>query len=166
MSPIIPSKDLKTAIVQPGMFKKGPFSLEIPGSKRVEGETIPRRNANFIDKLVTVPEEGVNTIYDVLCLAGERFGDLNAVGWRSFIETHEEVKMVKKIVAGKEKMVEKKWTFFEMGDFEYLSFREYVTLAMDLGAGLRHLGLEKDDRLHIFATTRLVQSSTLFRSFD
>jgi long-chain acyl-CoA synthetase len=162
MAPMVSNGSLKTAIVQPGMFKQGPFSLEVPGSKHVEGETLPRRNAQFVDKLVTTPEEGVNTIYDILCLAGERFSDLDAMGWRTLIETHQEVKLVKKVVAGKETTVEKKWTFFEMSDFKYLSFRQYMNLAMSLGSGLRHLGLEKNDRLHIYAATRYVTPAPLF----
>ncbi len=145
---------LKTAIVQPGMFRKPPFSLEVPGCKPVDGETIPRRRTSCVESLVTTPEEGVNTLYDVLTMASERFGDLPAMGWREHIKTHQEVKNVKKIVDGKEIWVEKKWTFFEMGDFTYLSFKQYVTLTMQLGAGFRHLGLKKDDRIHIFASTR------------
>lgn len=144
---------LKTAIVQPGMFRKGPFSLEVPGCKRVDGETIPRRNAKYVDKLLSVPEEGVNTLFDILILVRERFSDADGVGWRTLIQTHNEVKRVEKIVAGKKTTVEKTWTFFEMGDFKYLSFRQYVDLTMQLGAGLRHLGLQSNDRLHIFAST-------------
>ncbi len=145
---------LKTAMIQPGMFKEGPFSLPIPNSPIIPGETIPRRRTACINGLISTPEEGVNTVYDVLVLAAERYGNLNAMGERKLIKTHYETKMVKKTVEGKEKLVEKKWTFFEMGGFEYLSFREYVALTMELGAGLRFLGLEKEDRVHIFAATR------------
>lgn len=61
---------------------------------------------------------------------------------------------MKHVVEGKEVEVEKTWTFFEMGDFEYITFGEYAERAMSIGSGLRKLGLKRGDKLHIFAATR------------
>lgn len=40
-----------------------------------------------------------------------------------------------------------------MSGYEYISFKEYEALVLCVGAGLRKLGLVKDDRVHLFATT-------------
>ena len=145
---------LKTAIIEPGMFKSPPFTLEVPGSPNIEGETIPRRNANFLSSLVSRPCEEVATLFDVLLRSAEKFGDSDAVGTRRLIETHVDVKKVKRVVDGVEREREKKWTFFEMGGFEFENFGAYVGRCLRIGAGLRRLGLEAGDRVHVFAATR------------
>ncbi|KAL5316950.1 hypothetical protein ACEPPN_016002 [Leptodophora sp. 'Broadleaf-Isolate-01'] len=144
---------LKTTIVQPGMFKSPPFSLPIPNHPQVEGETIPRRNAKYVDKLISRPEDGIATLYDVLVRSAAKFGDLDAMGTRKLIEMHTETKKVKQIVEGTEKEVEKTWMFFEMGPYEYVTFGQYFDRALQIGSGYRKLGLAKGDRLHIFAAT-------------
>jgi long-chain acyl-CoA synthetase len=50
--------------------------------------------------------------------------------------------------------VDKQWTYFELSGYSYLTFKEYETLVLQMGAGLRKLGLVKDDRIHLFASTR------------
>ncbi|KAL2060881.1 hypothetical protein VTL71DRAFT_8933 [Oculimacula yallundae] len=144
---------LKTAIVQPGMFNTPPFSLPIPNHPSIEGETIPRRNAKYIDKLVSTPEEGVATLYDVLVRSTAKFGDLDAMGTRKLIQMHTETKMVKQIVEGKEVETEKRWTFFEMGGYEYESFGGYFERVGMIGSGFRELGMERGNRVHVFAAT-------------
>jgi long-chain acyl-CoA synthetase len=155
-SPHLPTMSLKTAIVQPGMFKTPPFTLEVPGSPQIPGETAPRRNANFLTSLISRPSEEVATLFDVLLRAAEKFGDLNTVGTRRLIKTHLEVKKVMKLVDGMEREGEKKWVYFEMGDFEFETFGGYVGRCLMIGAGLRKLGLGSGDRVHIFAATRCV----------
>jgi len=150
----LPHMSLKTAIVQPGMFKSPPFTLEVPNYPKIEGETIPRRNASFLTSLVSRPCEEIATLFDVLLHSAEKFGDLEAVGTRRLIETHVEVKKVKTVVDGVEKEVEKKWTFFEMGEFEFETFGGHVSRCLKIGAGLRKLGLVAGDRVHVFAGTR------------
>lgn len=61
---------------------------------------------------------------------------------------------MKKLVDGVEQEVEKKWTYFELTGYEYLSFVEFEKLVLQLGSGLRKLGLEKGNRVHLYATTR------------
>jgi len=146
--------DLKHAKVQPGCYKKPPFSVEAPGYKHVDGETIPRRNPSCKDALKSTPEEGINTVFDVLMRASEKFGDLPAVGTRRLIKIYDEVRKTVKVVDGKERETEKKWTYFEMGEYRYFSFGKYVTMALQIGAGYRSLGLGSGDRLHVFASTR------------
>ncbi|CZS97197.1 probable long-chain-fatty-acid-CoA ligase [Rhynchosporium agropyri] len=136
---------LKTAIVQPGMFKSPPFSLQIPNHPIIEGETIPRRNAKYLDKLLSTPEEGISTLYDVLRRSAAKFGDLNAMGTRKLIEMHTETKTVKQVVEGKEVEVVKKWAYFEMGKYDYETFGQYVARTTQIGSGFRNLGMETGD---------------------
>ena len=70
------------------------------------------------------------------------------------------VKKVKKQVDGKEQEVDKKWTYFELSEYHYLSFIEHEKSATRIGAGLRKLGMTAGDRLHIFAATRYASGHT------
>ena len=136
------------------MSQRGPFTVEASGYEPVKGETIPRRHPVSKDKLQTTPSEGVRTIFDILKYSADKFGNAKAIGSREVIKTHVESKKVKKTVDGQTQEVDKKWTYFELSGYSYISFLEYQQLALQIGAGLRELGMEKGDRLHIFATTR------------
>ena len=145
---------LQHKTLYPQMSAKGPFTVEVPGCEKVEGETIPRRNPVSKDKLVTSPSDDVKTIFDIIKKSANKFGNAKALGSRKVIKTHTETKMVKKMVDGEAREVEKKWTYFELGEYNYLSFVEYEKMVLEIGAGLRKIGMEKGDRLHIFAATR------------
>ncbi|OWP05513.1 hypothetical protein B2J93_7857 [Marssonina coronariae] len=144
---------LKTTIVQPGMFKAPPFSLPVTDHPVIEGETVPRRNAKFVDKLLARPDDGTRTLYDVLVRSAAKFGDLDTMGTRKLIQKHVENKIATPIVEGGEQAVEKTWTFFEMGPYEYATFGGYFERTIQIGAGYRKLGLGRGDRVHIFAAT-------------
>jgi len=138
----------------PKMTRKPPFSVEAPGYEKVKGETIPRRNPVAKDKLITRPSEEIGTVFDNLKRSAEKFGNAKAIGTRKLIKMHIENKKVKKIVDGRETEVDKKWTYFEMSGYTYISFIEYEKLALSCGSGLRSLGLVKDDKLHLYGATR------------
>lgn len=146
--------DPKTWHPQPKIYKSPPFSVEAPGYQQVDGETIPRRNVASKDKLRTRPEEGIATIYDLMRVSAKKYGNAKALGHRKVVRMHEEVKKIKKMVDGKEQETEKKWTYFELSEYHYLSFTEFERTALQCGAGMRKLGMEATDRLHIFAATR------------
>lgn len=136
------------------MSEKGPFTVEAPGFPKVDGETIPRRNVRTKDILVTSPDpEKIKTLFDFLQYSSSQYGNAKALAWRKTVTTHSETKKVKKMVDGELQEVEKKWTYFELGPYEYISYVEYEKLALDLGAGLANVGLDKSTRLHVFATT-------------
>lgn len=139
--------------IQPRMVNKPPFSVEVPGAEPVPGETIPRRLPISKDKLIIHPAEGVETTYDIIKRSARLFGNSKAVGTRRLIKTHVENKKVKKIIDGQEQEVDKKWTYFELSGYAYKSFIEYEQLALQLGCGLRKLGLEKHDRIHLYGAT-------------
>ncbi|KAF8855275.1 acetyl-CoA synthetase-like protein [Acephala macrosclerotiorum] len=146
---------LKNATVQPKIYSdhKPPFSVDAPGYKQVDGETIPRRHPLTVNKLAERPSEDISTIFDIIKRSSEKYGNAKALGTRKLIKTHHEVKKVKKMVDGKEQEVDKNWTYFELSGYEYLSFHDYEKLILQIGAGYRKLGMNKGDKVHIFAAT-------------
>ncbi|KAF9886671.1 long-chain fatty acid-CoA ligase [Aspergillus nanangensis] len=139
--------------LQPRMVKKPPFSVEVPGSEPVEGETIPRRLPLAKDGLITRPSEDVSTTYENFRRSARVFGNAKAVGSRRLIKVHVEKKKIKKMVDGQEQEVEKQWQYYEMSGYTYKSFVEYEQLALQLGAGLRKLGIQKDEKVHLYGAT-------------
>ena len=128
--------------------------MEAPGYEPVKGETIPRVHPDAKDGLKLTPADDVRTIFDILKRSADKFGNAKAMGQRKVVRTHEEIKKVKKMVDGETKEVDKKWTYFELSEYTYISFVEYEKMAMQIGAGLRKIGLVKSDRLELFAATR------------
>lgn len=139
--------------IQPRMVKKGPFTIEAPGYEPVPGETIPRRHPAAKEGLIMRPAHDVTTTYDNFRRAARFYGNNKAVASRKLIKTHVETKKVKKNVDGVEEMVDKQWTFFEMSGYNYMTFLEYEQLCLQLGSGLRKLGLEKNSRIHLYGAT-------------
>ncbi|OAT11529.1 long-chain acyl-CoA synthetase [Blastomyces gilchristii SLH14081] len=137
----------------PRMSKKPPFTVEAPGVQKVEGETIPRRHPAAKDGLVSKPHPEISTLFENLKWSAKTYGNSKAVGSRRIVGTHVENKKIKKMVGGVEQEVDKEWTFFELSGYTYLTFIEFEKLVLELGAGLRKLGLEKNSRLHMFAAT-------------
>jgi long-chain acyl-CoA synthetase len=58
------------------------------------------------------------------------------------------------MVDGKEQEVDKNWTYFELSGYNYITFVEYEAMALAAGAGFRNLGLQKDDKIHLYGATR------------
>jgi long-chain acyl-CoA synthetase len=137
------------------MVQQPPFTVEAPGCRPVEGETIPRRHPKAKNGLFERPAEGVNTTFDLLRRSASKYAGEPAVGSRKLLHTHKELKKVTKVVDGQVTEVEKEWTYFELSDYSYVTFKEYETLVSQVGSGLRKLGLGPKDKLHIFAATRL-----------
>ena len=137
----------------PKVYKSAPYSVERPGVKASKGETAPRVNLRSKDGLITQPEEGVDTVYDIVKRGASKFGNAKCVGYRKIVKLHEENKKVKKVIDGKEQEVDKKWTYSELSSYHYYSFIEYESMVHKVGSGLRKLGMKAEDRLHIFAAT-------------
>lgn len=150
----LPTGNLQDITPLPKDYKNSVSTVEAPGYPRVEGETIPRRNVKTKDKLVESPHPDIRTVHDILLYSAKKFGNAKALGSRKLVKTHNEVKKIKKMVDGKETEVEKKWTFFELSEYTYMSFVEFEKLALELGAGYRKLGLSKGDKVHLFAATQ------------
>lgn len=128
--------------------------MEAPGYEPVEGETIPRRNYRHADKLLDRLDDDVHTVLDIVQWGVRKYGNARIVGYRDLLKVHTEKKKVTKKEEGKEKTAEKDWEYFEMSSYRYLSFVQYEQLMFQVGAGLRKLGLVKNDKIHIYASTR------------
>ncbi|KAL2135769.1 hypothetical protein VTI74DRAFT_6974 [Chaetomium olivicolor] len=133
--------------------QKAPYTVEASGYQPVEGETIPRRHPKARDALVERPAPDVNTTFDLLRRSAEYYGNEPAVGSRKLIDIHKEKKKVPKVVDGQTVEVEKEWTYYELSDYSYMTYQQYYNMVLQVGAGLRKLGLSPKERLHIFATT-------------
>jgi len=136
------------------MARKPPFTVPIAGATLIAGETVPRRNARSPSNLISRPDEKISTLFDIIEQSATRYRDHKALGSRKIIKMHHETKKVKKLVDGSLQEVDKKWSYFELGGYEYMSFREYHKLVLEIGSGFRKLGLVSPDRVHMFASTR------------
>src|ERR1700760_9522 len=130
----IPS-NLKSLYPLPKIYDHSISTAEAPGFERVEGETIPRRNSRTKDALQWQPKPEISTVYDVLKHAAKTYGNAKALGSRKLIRMHNESKKIKKVVDGQEVETEKKWQYFELGEYTYMSFIEFERLALQIGAG-------------------------------
>ena len=97
----------------PKQLEKPLYSKDAPNYSPVAGETIPRRLAGLSSEfdfqdLQYEPEPGVRTTWDIVVRSATKFGDLDAVGSRKLLHTHEELKKVTKVVEGREVETEKK----------------------------------------------------------
>jgi long-chain acyl-CoA synthetase len=144
-------------VLQPCMRKKGPFSVEVPGTEQVQGETRPRRNPAAIDGLTSQPHPSIRTAYDIVQYAARTHGDKQCIGSRPLLATHRESKEVGRVT--------KEWEYFELGAYEYLSFVEFQDHISTVGAGLRDLDLCRGDKLHLYGATSLPWMSLAHAAF-
>lgn len=136
------------------MVDFGPGSVEV-GPEPNQGEGRIRRNFLVADEeLATRPMDGMDTVYDVLVYVDRTYGNKNAIGYRDIVDTHVEEKEVTKMVGGKEVKEKKKWSYFELSEFKYLTFTELRKSSEAIGRGLADLGLKRGDILNIYAATR------------
>ncbi|KAK6819541.1 long-chain acyl-CoA synthetase [Apiospora arundinis] len=124
-----------------------------PRIRARRGRDHPRRHPLTADGLISKPADNISTIYELVRVSAEKYGNAKCMGSRRLVRTHQETKKVKKMVDGVEQEVDKNWTFFELSSYEYLSYNDYEKLVLNIGSGLRKLGMEQGDRVHIFAAT-------------
>jgi long-chain acyl-CoA synthetase len=120
---------------------KPPYSIPSPGAPAVAGETIPRRHPAAADGLVATPSPDINTTYELVRATSAKYGNARAMGSRRLLGTHVETKKIRRVVDGQAVEVDKAWTYFELGPYEYMTFAQYEQLVLDVGAGLRALDL-------------------------
>lgn len=133
---------------------KPPYTIEAPGYEKVPGETIPRRHPRAKNGLLSRPADDVHTVFDIVRRSARLYPNHQAVGYRKLVKLHKETKKIKKNVGGEVQEVDKEWQFFELSKYTFLTYKEYETLVLQLGCGLRKLGIDKSKKVHFFATTR------------
>ncbi|KAG6853150.1 hypothetical protein C0991_006557 [Blastosporella zonata] len=134
---------------KPGFYGSG--SVEI--APAAEGEGPIRRCTLSRERLVTQPFEGIDTVYDIVSYAARTHGARNAVGWRDVINIIEEEKDVTKVVDGKEVTEKKKWKYFQLSDYKYLTFVDVKEAVSEIARGLVELGVSSDHVLNVYAQT-------------
>lgn len=143
-----------TGIMPLHQVHKPPFTVEAPGYAKVTGETIPRRHVKCKEGLMTTPAEGVHTVFDIIRRSARLYPNNRAVGYRKLLKLHKETTTVQRNVDGQLKDVEKEWQFFELTPYSFISYKDYEKLILELGCGLRQLGLGPNKKLYFFGTTR------------
>ncbi|KAL1923442.1 uncharacterized protein VTP21DRAFT_8422 [Calcarisporiella thermophila] len=131
--------------------KKFSYSTELPGEP-APGEARVRRHTKFPD-IVSTPAPNVHTLYDHFLSAVERYTHRNCFGYREVIAIIEEEKEISKIVDGKEQMEKKVWKYFQLSEYKYVSYTQAKTIALNIGRGLRKLGMTEKQCVEIFAQT-------------
>ena len=124
------------------------------GPAKVEGETRIRRLAKSAERLVTQPFEGLDTVYDVVQYAARTHGKRDAFGYRDIIDIVEEEKEVKKVVGGKEVTEKKKWKYFHLSDFKFISYLDVQEAVSEISRALIDLGITTEDIINVYASTR------------
>lgn len=151
--------DYTTGIMPMNQVHRPPFTVQAAGVEKVPGETIPRRHPRAKNGLLNRPAKDVSTVFDIIRRSARVYPDNTAVGTRKLVKLHRETKKVKKNVDGEVREVDKEWQLFELTKFNFMTYKEYEELVLQLGAGLRHYGLSDKDRLHLFASTSASWSS-------
>ena len=133
------------------LFSSNPGSVQVGDAK--PGEGAPRRG--FVDpsKLVEGKDLEIHTVWDIVQRSANKFSDKNGFGYRDLIKEHTEEKTVKKMVKGKEIEEQKKWTYYEMSDYKYITFGQIKDQVQAVGSGLRELGIEKGKTFNVYAAT-------------
>ena len=76
-------KNLKTWAPQPQNVKQGLYTVEAPGYKRVDGETVPRINARAKDGLKKTLDNGkIQTTWDIVPFASKKYAVFTSI-WGS-----------------------------------------------------------------------------------
>lgn len=130
-------------------------SVEVgPPAQQNEGRA--RRWHKNPGKLVDGNDAQIPTVYELIQRSARLFPSQNGFGARKLIKLHEEEKEVTKKVKGKEQKEMKKWQYYEMSDYSWMSYKQIADDAHVIGSGLRALGLDKDSSFNIYAATTWV----------
>jgi long-chain acyl-CoA synthetase len=128
------------------------YSVEVGTAK--PGEGAPRRSTLSADKLLTTPEAGIETIFDVVQRSVRLFGDQPALGYRDILHVHTETKQVQKTDSNGEAHSETKtWKYFECSDYKYWSYKTLGDKVKAASSGMANLGLNKDTLFNVYAAT-------------
>ncbi|PWY99700.1 acetyl-CoA synthetase-like protein [Testicularia cyperi] len=129
-------------------------SVEV-GDAPAKGETKTRRSYRSPDKLLERPKENINSMADVFLDAKKRFPNRPIMGWRDVVRMHNEEKEVTKKVEGKEVKETKKWEYFELSPYKYITYNEFEERIQHASSGLVNLGMSKNTRFNIYAATAI-----------
>ena len=107
------------------------------------------------DKLLERPAEGINTMVDLLEASRKRNGAKRMIATREILDELTEEKKVTKKVDGEDVEDTKKWTYYVLSDYTYMTLNEMCDLINKFSNGLMALGLDHKTRFNIFASTHV-----------
>lgn len=77
-----------------------------------------------------------------------------AMGWRDTVKIVTEEKEVVKVVGGKEHKEMKKWSYFELSDYKYWTYRELGEAVKQVAGGLVATGHKRHHVVNIYSSTK------------
>jgi long-chain acyl-CoA synthetase len=146
MTPSLSSRET----LSPRSLKPGPYTVEADDAVKVDGETLPRRHPSAKSGLRTELEPDIATVYDILFQGAAKFDQRPVIGFRRVVDKHTEVKQT---THRSGQRVDKEWSYYELSDYDYISYEQFKQNALSAGSALRKLGLQKHDRVQIYAAT-------------
>ena len=114
------------------------------------GETTVRRNALSPHALTETPHPSIRTIFDLLHFSAFRWGGAPCLGTRNVVKTYSE-KLDEKTGG-----TNRTRTLWELGPYEYRTYREVVSEVRTLANGLGAIGIAPGDRAAIYGETSYV----------
>ncbi|EPY53810.1 long-chain-fatty-acid-CoA ligase [Schizosaccharomyces cryophilus OY26] len=120
---------------------------------RQTGESHTYRSIHSANKLLTTPEDGVKTVYDLFHGAVKSHGVREAMGTRKLIKEHVEEREIIRKVNGTQVAEKKTWKLYELGPYEFMNYIQTYDIALALGSGLKVNGITTDSSLLFFAGT-------------
>ncbi|KAJ3371166.1 long-chain fatty acid-CoA ligase [Allomyces arbusculus] len=103
--------------------------------------------------LLHTPEPDVLTVHDVVMRSARVFGDAPAMGHRKVIRVIEESKEITRIVNGHETKETKLWKYFELGPYQWISYKELLADIKLVAGGLANLGYTAGDKACLYLPT-------------
>ncbi|KAJ3007299.1 long-chain fatty acid-CoA ligase, partial [Thoreauomyces humboldtii] len=112
-----------------------------------------RRARNAGKALSTQPAPHVSTLHELLQHAATTYAERRAMGSRKVVRQITEEKQIEKVVDGKTTHETKKWNFYELSGYGWMTFSDVKKAVGDFASGLKALGLKADDKITLFAAT-------------
>ena len=134
----------RPARIPPLKLDKPPYGLPVQDCGQVEGETPPYRHPHFINKDLIKSfhtDPSVDTLFHCLVRAKDKWPTRLTLGTRKVLGLFNEDRNGKK------------WTMWELGDYEYMSYKEVWEEVKILGSSLVELGVEPRGRVGIYMQT-------------
>ncbi|PVV05030.1 hypothetical protein BB560_000458 [Smittium megazygosporum] len=128
------------------------WTVEIKQPESPEDGAI-RRNVFSCNGLVAPTDTGASNAFDLFSKAVEKYQDKDFLGSRKVINVFESVKTLSKAEDGKSTTVQKRWKYFELGSYSWLTYKQCYEIVCDLGSGLAKLGCSHDSKMIIHLAT-------------
>lgn len=133
-----------------------PYSVELTVPHAADEGPIRRLRSvaegNLTNYIPLHPE--ISTVYHLARSAVALYDTKECLGSRSVVATHAEQKNVTKFINGVETQVPKTWYYQELSPYRYRSYRDLGEESLNIGSGLRGIGVRPGDRVAIYAETR------------